>query len=201
LRQTMPKKRFQRSKPPKPEVGRVGLFKSKKMPWALLKIYAFFACSLAVLFVVLTNGFVATKVMQPFTAFVALFSSLLLNLFGSETWTSGTRLLSSDYGIDVVYGCNGAFATAILLSGIIAYPAGAKAKLLGFAMGIPAVFLLNQLRVTSLFLLGRSHPGIFDEVHVYVWQPIIIIFAIFVWDFWARHFVGKPRVNEVHLSG
>jgi hypothetical protein len=48
--------------------------------------------------------------------------------------------------------------------------------------------------------LGRSQPGVFEEVHVYVWQPIIIIFAIFVWDFWARNFVRKDKVQKDAVS-
>jgi exosortase/archaeosortase family protein len=100
----------------------------------------------------------------------------------------------------VVYGCNGAFATAILLSGIIAYPSRIREKLTGILIGIPAIFAINQLRVISLFLLGRKYPGVFEEVHVYVWQPIIIIFAILVWDFWSRNFVRKDKVPQSPVS-
>jgi exosortase H (IPTLxxWG-CTERM-specific) len=176
--------------------NRAGRLRSSRLPSGLVKLYLYFGLSLTLLFVLLTNSYVSLKLMQPFTGFVAFFSSLILNVCGSETWVHGTSLLSSDYGIDVVYGCNGVFAIAILLSGIIAYPSNVKAKLIGASIGIPAIFLLNQLRVVSLFLLGESQPAIFNEVHVYVWQPIIIIFAIFVWDFWARHFVKKNKIRK-----
>jgi exosortase H (IPTLxxWG-CTERM-specific) len=171
-------------------------FSLKKIPWALLKIYIFFGLALVFFFVLLTNDFFFKKVMEPFTSFVAFCSSQILNIFGSWTSVSGTHLSSSDFGINVVYGCNGAFATAILLSGIIAYPSRIKEKLIGILVGIPAIFAINQLRVISLFLLGRKYPGVFEEVHVYVWQPVIIIFAIFVWDFWARNFVRKDKIQK-----
>jgi exosortase H (IPTLxxWG-CTERM-specific) len=181
--------------------GPAGRLRRRKIPRSLVKLYLYFGLSLILFFVLLSSDFVSRELIQPFTGFVALFSSLVLNVFGSETWVAGTRLLSGDYGINVVDGCNGAFATAILLSGIIAYPATTKAKLTGAVIGIPAVFLLNQLRVVSLFLLGKSHPAIFNEVHVYVWQPIVIIFAILVWDFWARHFVRKSEIVKNSVPG
>jgi len=70
---------------------------------------------------------------------------------------------------------------------------------MGILIGIPAIFIINQLRVVSLFYLGRSHPAVFEEVHVYVWQPIIIVFAILVWHFWARHFVQKGKAHQASV--
>lgn len=172
----------------------------KKIPWALVKIYVYFGLSLVFFFVLLINNSFSKKVMEPFTSVVAFCSSAIMNVFGSWTSVSGTHLSSSDFSINVVYGCDGAFATAILLSGIIAYPSRIKEKLMGVLIGIPAIFAINQARVISLFLLGRRHPGQFEEVHIYVWQPIIIIFAILVWDFWARNFVGKSEVQKSPVS-
>ena len=176
-------------------------FSFRKIPWALVKIYIFFGAAIVFFFVLLTNVFFSKKFIEPFTTFVAFCSSQILNIFGSWTSVSGTNLSSSDYGINIVYGCNGAFATAILLSGIIAYPSRIKEKLIGIFIGIPAIFAINQVRVISLFLLGREYPGVFEEVHVYVWQPIIIVFAIFVWDFWARNFVKKDQIQKNPVPG
>lgn len=180
--------------------GKRRKFNPKRIPWALVKIYIFFGLGLVFFFALFAQDFFFTSVMEPFTVFVTLCSSLILNVFGAWTSASGTHLSSSDYGINVVYGCNGAFATAILLSGIIAYPSRIKEKLMGVLIGIPAIFAINQVRVISLFLLGRSYPDVFEEAHVYVWQPIIIIFAIFVWDFWARSFVRKGKVHKDAVS-
>ena len=192
------KRRRKKTPPEKPSQEKKSSL--RKIPWALVRIYIFFGLGLVFFFTLFAQDFFFRRVMEPFTAFVAFCSSLILNLFGSWTSVSGTHLSSADFAINVVYGCNGAFATAVLLSGIIAYPSRITEKLMGILIGIPAIFVINQLRVISLFLLGRSHPGVFEEVHVYVWQPIIIIFAILVWDFWARNFVRKGEVQENDLS-
>jgi exosortase H (IPTLxxWG-CTERM-specific) len=175
-------------------------FSLKKIPWELVKIYILFGVAVFCFFLLLNYIPFHNKVIQPFTAFIAFFSSKILNLFGTWTSVSGTNLSSKDFGINIVDGCNGVFATAILLAGIIAYPSRIKEKLIGILIGIPAIFLINQLRVISLFYLGRSHPTVFEEVHVYAWQPIIIIFAILVWDFWARNFVKKDKIQKSPVS-
>ena len=194
------KDKFKRKKTSSGGQGQRRKFSLSKIPWALVKIYVYFGLGLVFFFALFAQDFFFKSVMEPFTAFVALCSSQILNIFGSWTSVSGTHLSSSDYGINVVYGCNGAFATAILLSGIIAYPSRIREKLVGVLIGIPAIFAINQIRVISLFLLGRSHPDVFEEAHVYVWQPIIIIFAILVWDFWARSFVRKDKVHKKAVS-
>lgn len=175
-------------------------FSLKKIPWALVKIYVVFGLALVLFFALFTNDFFFRNGMEPFTGFVAFCSSKILNIFGSWTTVSGTYLSSRDFRINVVYGCNGAFVTAILLSGLLAYPSRIREKLMGVLVGIPAIFVINQLRVISLFLLGRRYPTVFEEVHVYVWHPIIIIFAVFVWDFWARNFVRKDKVQKSSVS-
>lgn len=175
-------------------------FNLKKIPWALVRIYLFFGLVLIFFFLLLDSSFIFKKVMEPFLGFVAFCSSKVLNIFGSWTFASGPYLRSSDFEVRVIYGCDGAFETAILLSAIIAYPSRIREKLLGMLIGIPALFALNQFRVISLFLLGTKYPTVFEEVHVYVWQPIVIVFAILVWDFWARNFVKKDKIQKSPVS-
>jgi exosortase H (IPTLxxWG-CTERM-specific) len=177
-----------------------GKFSLKRIPWELVKIYIFFGVTVFCLFFALRYVPLCAKAVEGFTAFIAFFSSKVLNLFGTAASVSGTHLSSKDFGINIVDGCNGVFATAILLAGIVAYPSKIKDKLIGILIGIPAIFIINQLRVVSLFYLGRSYPTVFEEVHVYVWQPVIIIFAILVWDFWARNFVQKGKVRQASVS-
>ena len=130
-------------------------------------------------------------VVVPFTKFGALTSRTLMNLFGANADVVDNNLFTKDFGVNIVDGCNGIYATAVLIAGIIAYPSRFKDKGLGILLGVSAVFLLNQVRVISLFYLGRFFPDLFYEAHVYVWQPIIIVWAIFVWDFWSRKIKEK----------
>jgi exosortase/archaeosortase family protein len=89
-------------------------------------------------------------------------------------------------------GCNGAWAHLIFLASVLAYPATWKEKLLGLAVGQPVLVVLNVVRVVSLFIIGLYAPTIFRAAHVYVWQFLIIGFAMLMLFIWADQFVRRP---------
>jgi exosortase H (IPTLxxWG-CTERM-specific) len=161
--------------------------KSKKpVIRSLIRLYATFGAAILFFIVAFQFNFVHNNIVVPFTAFVANCSSILMNIFGAGSKVTGYTLSTDKFSINVVDGCNGIYATAILVSGVIAYPASLRKRFYGIIFGFIAVFLVNLIRVISLFYLGLHFPDIFQEVHVYVWQPIIILWAIIVWDFWSR---------------
>ena len=153
---------------------------------SLVRLYLSFGGAILFFIIAFQFGFVHDNVVVPFTGFVSHCSSILMNIFGAGSKVTGNTLSTSEFSINVVDGCNGVYATAILISGVIAYPSKLSQKAIGVLLGFIAVFSVNLIRVISLFYLGLHFPDIFQEVHVYVWQPIIIIWAIIVWDFWSR---------------
>jgi len=159
----------------------------------LIRLYLSFGAILLIFVIAFNIHAVHHAVVVPFTSLVAAGSSLVMNLFGAGARVFGNHLTTARYSINVVDGCNGIYATAILISGVIAYPSRLIHKAWGIVLGFLAVFILNLGRVISLFYLGQYHPDIFNEVHVYVWQPIIILWAIFVWDFWSRQIENRQE--------
>jgi exosortase H (IPTLxxWG-CTERM-specific) len=160
---------------------------------ALARLYFTFGVILLFFVIAFSTNAVHEAVVVPFTSLVAAASGVMMNLFGAGASVFGNHLSTAGYSINVVDGCNGIYATAILISGVIAYPSRLIQKAWGIALGFLAVFILNLGRVISLFYLGQYYPDIFNEVHVYVWQPIIILWAIFVWDFWSRQIEGRKK--------
>ncbi len=158
---------------------------------SLVKLYVTFGASILFFVIAFQFNFVHENVVVPFTAFVAHCSSILMNIFGAGSKVTENTLSTSKFSINVVDGCNGIYATAILISGVIAYPASLRHKFYGIIFGFTAVFLVNLVRVISLFYMGLQFPDIFQEVHVYVWQPIIILWAIIVWNFWSKKIEEK----------
>lgn len=153
---------------------------------AIARLYLAFGGILLVFVIIFHIDAFHESVVVPFTALVAGASKIAMNIFGAGAQVNNCVLSTAAYSINIVDGCNGIYATAILISGVLAYPSRWSHKLWGIVLGVIAIFILNLGRVISLFYLGRYYPDIFEEAHVYVWQPIIIIWAIVVWDFWAR---------------
>lgn len=159
---------------------------NKQVLKSLLRLYAAFVAILLFFVVIFQIEAVHETIVVPFTSLVAEFSGSVMNIFGAGARVHNNHLSTSSYSINIVDGCNGIYATAILISGVLAFPSRFKEKLWGILLGVAAIFALNLVRVISLFYLGQFYPDVFEEVHVYVWQPIIILWAIFVWDFWSR---------------
>ena len=151
---------------------------------SLTRLYLAFGAVLALFLIALSTQTVHDTVVAPFTGFVATMSALVMNLFGASASVNENILSTAQYSIDVVDGCNGVYATAILISAVIAYPSGLWQKAWGIALGSAAILALNLCRVISLFYLGQHFPSVFEEVHVYVWQPVIIIWAVIIWWYW-----------------
>jgi exosortase H (IPTLxxWG-CTERM-specific) len=160
--------------------------------WRLAKIYLRLVSYLLAIVIVLQLATIHRTVVMPFTGFVALTAKIVVNLFGAGATVQDNCLTASGFSINIVDGCNGIYAIAILISGVLAYPSSWMLRLWGILLGTLAIFLLNLVRVISLFYIGQRYPGFFEGVHVYVWQPIIIVWAIIVWDFWSRQ-TGKKE--------
>ena len=116
---------------------------------------------------------------------LALISSVILNLFGQHTVVIGTTVQSSVFGISVVTACTGIFITGLFLTAVVALPARWTAKLIGAGIGIAGIFLVNIVRLVSLYFIGVNWPGFLDQAHQLIWQSLLIVIAVALWLFWA----------------
>ena len=117
---------------------------------------------------------------------VARCTSFVLNLLNMQTVVVGHTIESSRFHIEVITACTGLYVASVFLPAVIAYPSRLIAKLIGATCGIAAIFALNIIRLVSLFYIGIYLPGFLEHAHLLVWQPLFIIFALFLWLFWAE---------------
>ena len=126
---------------------------------------------------------------------LALISSVILNLFGQHTVVIGTTVQSSVFGISVVTACTGIFITGLFLIAVVALPTRWMAKLIGAGFGIGGIFLVNIVRLVSLYFIGVHWPGFLDQAHQLIWQSLLIVIAVTLWLFWAGRWAYVPRTN------
>ena len=145
--------------------------------------------------VILTAGFlvlalrpVNDHIVDPYTSFVAQESSIVLNSFGEDTKVVGQVLTSRRFSVTIFNGCNGLEAILIFVSGVLAFPAPWRRKLLGVALGFVAIQVFNVIRVVSLFYVGILRPQWFNVSHVFVWQSLVIVFGVVLWLTWVRRY-------------
>jgi exosortase H (IPTLxxWG-CTERM-specific) len=139
-------------------------------------------------------GPVRRAVIDPWTAALATMSGWLVSAFDSTVVASGAilRSLTNGFAVEIQAGCNGIEAYITLIAAIVAFPASWRYRALGLVLGFIAVQALNLVRVVSLFYLGQWNMRAFEIAHLYLWQALILIDALIVFLFWARHARRDP---------
>jgi len=152
------------------------------------------------LLVALAFGLIALKpvndaVVDPYTAFVARTAGAILRAMGEQTTVDGCQLSSPRFSVSIFNGCNGLITTMILVAGVLAFPTGWRARIIGVIGGILAIQAINMVRIVSLYYIGVFFPSFFNNAHVVVWQSIVILSGIALWVAWANY-IAIPHAND-----
>jgi len=150
--------------------------------------------------VALAFGLIALKpvndaVVDPYTAFVARTAGAILRTMGEQTTVDGCLLSSPRFSVSIFNGCNGLITTMILVAGVLAFPTGWRARIIGVVGGILAIQIINMVRIVSLYYIGVFFPSFFNNAHVVVWQSIVILSGIALWVAWANY-IAIPHADH-----
>ena len=141
----------------------------------------------AVLFIFLDGSLV----LQRFYDLNALLTGTIANIFLSDIVIKNDVVYASTFGLKIVSECTSIAPTAILISGIIAFPSNLSQKLTGAVVGIIVLGFLNLIRTSSLLYIGSIYPSVFETAHILVWQSLMIATAIFLWLLWWKYLVNN----------
>lgn len=122
---------------------------------------------------------------EPYAAGNARITAWILGPFLEGTRAVGAVLVSPNYSIQVRPGCDAYQASAVLLAGVVAFPAARVRKGLGAALGLLCLFALNPLRLAALLWTGVHHPAHFDRMHFEVLPALYVAAALGLWLGWA----------------
>lgn len=110
---------------------------------------------------------------------IVIVTAMILGLFGIDPITyQGTLLHLPSISLDVEFGCNGLEAVMIYTVAILTFPATWKNKLIGFIGGFLVIQVLNLIRIVGLAYAGVYHRDLFDLIHIYVAQGVMIAVAL-----------------------
>ncbi|MEA1865078.1 MAG: exosortase H [Euryarchaeota archaeon] len=165
----------------------------KQQKFTLLKFGAFFTFFCA--------AFYSATVLIP-SAFATLNNhtattlGFLLQVLGMHPAVQGAMVSVADFSVKIIGECSALYVFILFSSFVLAYPTTLQNKAVGLLFGIPALFAVNTLRLVIVFLVGLWRPDIFEYVHVYLWQPIIIILIFISCLVWLRYVVMITTRNE-----
>jgi len=142
---------------------------------ALLTAYLWFGATLLGLFTVLMLSSTYHGVVMPFNNFLAWSTAGVLTLLGGGPLTvNGTSVSGTTFGFSVAEGCNGIYALVIVIAGVMALPIRWSRKVVGLILAAVYIMALNYIRLLTLWYFGQTSPLLFDTMHLYVWEFIII---------------------------
>jgi len=87
--------------------------------------------------------------------------------------------------VNIENGCNALEACIILVAAIVAYPATIRSKALAVLGGCVALQLINLIRTSSLFVLLKYEPDLFETAHGGVWQVVLVLLAVGFFLLWS----------------
>jgi len=141
-----------------------------------------------VTYVVLMGGFFALLRFQPVSGVGDLYSIYesglitscvkILNFIGLESSGKGSLLFLPNITFDVRFGCNGLEAVLIYAVAVISFPAKWLKRTIGIAAGFIIIQVINLLRIVGLAFSGVYYKEIFDLLHIYIAQGIMIAVAL-----------------------
>jgi exosortase/archaeosortase family protein len=141
------------------------------------------------LFIFLYSKMITSQPFEGFMAFTAGVTGFFLNLTGRGVTVTGTVVSSTQFAFQIVDLCTAVMPMMILTAAVLAFPSSIKEKIIGILVGLAGIFIVNEIRLVSLFYIGIYAPGIFETAHLLVWQSLMILLAIGLWLLWVYKYV------------
>lgn len=155
----------------------------------ILKFLLGFIGCMVLFYLFYYSAFYKNILEEPFLQAQAKISNLFLRLLGHDTVVDRAIISSNEFAVNIKNGCDGLEAIAILLSGILIFPASMRLKLQGMLWGVVTLFILNLLRIAGLYLIGLYFsPTVFEIMHVqggFILFTMISVILLFIWINWA----------------
>jgi len=102
----------------------------------------------------------------------------------------GNRLVSPYASLSILNGCEGTEALFLLYAAIIGYACSWRLKVFGLVGATALIYVLNQVRMVSLYFVLRETPTLFSPIHGYIGPTLIIAIGCLYylgWIQWANN--------------
>jgi len=110
----------------------------------------------------------------------------VLNALGEPAVVAGNIVAGGALKFQIVLECTALSASILFACFVAFYPAESRKKAIGLAMGIPALYVGNVVRLVLIFVACRYNPRLFTIVHVYMGQVFTMLLVVLAGILWLR---------------
>ena len=89
------------------------------------------------------------------------------------------------FAVEIRNSCNAIYEIGLYAAAVWAYPATARERLVGTAVGAAVLSIVNALRVFGLIALGVYARDWFEVAHLYAWQLVFLAVVAACWLGWV----------------
>lgn len=130
-----------------------------------------------------------------YTKGVVVVTSTVLKIMSIPSTYQGSIIQLPSISLDVKFGCNGLEAVMIYSVAVIAFPAAWKKKILGIVAGLIIIQVINILRIASLAYSGIHFRRLFEYIHIYVAQGLMIAISLGVFFIYLHYAESKKTAT------
>ncbi|MDR3686258.1 MAG: archaeosortase/exosortase family protein [Coriobacteriia bacterium] len=153
---------------------------------SLVRLAVVFACVFA-LFEAAIWGATATGHLYPLMEITAKTTAGLLSVVGIPVARNGIQLMLSTRILEIDLDCTALQLVALYAALVIAYPLSVRVKLVGLAVGVPAILVANLLRLLGVALAAEHlGPALFAFVHDFLFKVVMVLVIVALWGWWLQ---------------
>jgi exosortase H (IPTLxxWG-CTERM-specific) len=120
-----------------------------------------------------------------------------LSVFTDNTGYDGVFVSFKGFPVEIIDECTGLFEMLIYIAAVISFSTTIRKKLIGIAIGIPAIYIFNVIRIIILLVVGAGSQKAFEFMHLYLWQVTLIIMIAAIWVGWLYLVVYREKRTVV----
>ena len=128
------------------------------------------------------------SVFVPLNHVVASLSGLCIGLFGRPSVVAGDIITLNGFRVQIITECTGVYCMVLFGAFVVSVPSSLKSRLTGLLLGVSFLGTVNILRIAFVTMVGAGYPGLFEGVHVYLGQVVMLLLTVAVslaWKRWA----------------
>ncbi len=130
-------------------------------------------------------------VMLPFTWSTTKITTLLLQWIGLPVYMDNFMVMSArGINMEIIYECTGIYGMIVYVSAVMATRVNVLSRLIGIWVGLPVLWIMNLVRLITIYWITFEHPPLFNFIHTYFWQLFLIIVVILLyygWYYYVAH--------------
>jgi exosortase family protein XrtM len=113
-------------------------------------------------------------------------SSKIINIITPQekTFVHEGAITDGIFIVEIRRGCEGIEGILLVIAAILAFPVGIGGKIIGLLGGIFFIYVFNLARIIGLYYVVKYNPALFDMMHIYVGQIVIIFVALVYFIVW-----------------